>query len=257
MPLYIDDYEAATAHLTMLEDGAYMRLLRLCWRTPKCKLPNDEGWIFRKVRALNDEEKQAVRLVLAEFFTTGKGRVWSKRLLAVFLQKVEAHQNKIEAAEKARAAKQLKSKGNTPSKTETKQPSQQAQPEPEPDPDSYKIDDDDARERDLIFEKIEEKLAGSFGHTGRLTVQKWVVELGLASNEVLQTIDEVMGRKADALPPKRLNYFTESMRALASAKAAPALTPTSPPLHPPLNPPSTRPALDLKARAEAVKARTA
>ena len=33
-PLYIADYDSKTAHLTLEEDGAYLRLLRLCWRTP-------------------------------------------------------------------------------------------------------------------------------------------------------------------------------------------------------------------------------
>lgn len=29
-PLYVDDYEADTPHLTLEEDGAFSRLLRLC-----------------------------------------------------------------------------------------------------------------------------------------------------------------------------------------------------------------------------------
>nr|QQZ48877.1 DUF1376 domain-containing protein [Phenylobacterium glaciei] len=33
LPLWIDDYDAATSHLTAAEDGVYGRLLRLAWRT--------------------------------------------------------------------------------------------------------------------------------------------------------------------------------------------------------------------------------
>ena len=82
LPLFIDDYEAATAHLTMLEDGAYNRLLRLCWRSPGCKLPNDDAWIMRKMRAVTEVEQAAVRSVLDEFFTTGRGKIWSPVLLS-------------------------------------------------------------------------------------------------------------------------------------------------------------------------------
>jgi uncharacterized protein YdaU (DUF1376 family) len=40
MPLHIDDYEEATEHLTLEQDGAYMRLLRKCWRNGW--LPDDD-----------------------------------------------------------------------------------------------------------------------------------------------------------------------------------------------------------------------
>ena len=113
LPLFIDDYEAATAHLTMVEDGAYNRLLRLCWRSPGCKLPNDEAWIMRKMRATTEAECDAVRSVLNEFFTKGRGKIWSKRLLEVHLQKSVAHTGRVEAGKKGGTAKALKTNNSS------------------------------------------------------------------------------------------------------------------------------------------------
>lgn len=79
-PLYPADFEADTSHLTMLEDGAYNRLLRLCWMTAGCSLPDDEEWIMRRARARSEEEREAVRVVLAEFFVKRRKRVLNKRL---------------------------------------------------------------------------------------------------------------------------------------------------------------------------------
>jgi len=123
-PFYADRYEADTAHLTMLEDGAYNRLLRLCWRSPGCKLPHDLPWIFRQLRAHSAEDQTAVEVVLAEFFTKGRGKIWSKKLLQVYVQVSVAHQNKSEAGKKGAAAKALKSNKSEAStaKAELKQP---------------------------------------------------------------------------------------------------------------------------------------
>ena len=79
-PLYLSDFEAKTSHLTIAEDGAYNRLLRVCWMTPGCSMPADEGWIMRRVRAHTEDEKEAVRAVLDEFFTVKDGRYFSPAL---------------------------------------------------------------------------------------------------------------------------------------------------------------------------------
>ncbi|WP_172823716.1 YdaU family protein [Paracoccus aminovorans] len=103
---YPTDYEADTAHLTLLEDGAYSRLLRLCWMTPGCSLPDDEGWIFRRLRVRGDDEKQAVRSVLNEFFRKVDGRICNDRLAreheqAVGRQEAASENGKKSAAKKA------------------------------------------------------------------------------------------------------------------------------------------------------------
>ncbi len=65
--LHIGDYEAATAHLTMLEDAAYGRMLRVYYRT-EAPLPADIKKVCRLMRAQSKPERDAVEQVLREFF---------------------------------------------------------------------------------------------------------------------------------------------------------------------------------------------
>lgn len=65
--LHLGDYEAATAHLTVLEDGIYGRLLRLYYRTEK-PIPADIKQACRLVRATSKPERDAVQQVLSDFF---------------------------------------------------------------------------------------------------------------------------------------------------------------------------------------------
>lgn len=65
--LHIGDLTEATAHLSMLEDGAYGRLLRKYYATEK-PLPADVKQVQRLVGARTKEEREAVETVLAEFF---------------------------------------------------------------------------------------------------------------------------------------------------------------------------------------------
>jgi uncharacterized protein YdaU (DUF1376 family) len=133
LPLYIDDYEAGTAHLSLLEDGAYSRLLRLCWRTPGCKIPSDEAWIFRKLRATTEAEHQAIRSVIAEFFKTSRGTIFSPRLLKVHVQVSVSHLRRKEAGKTGGKAKAQKTKDIEPSNAVA----MPKQPEPEPEPIRY------------------------------------------------------------------------------------------------------------------------
>jgi uncharacterized protein YdaU (DUF1376 family) len=65
--LHIGDYEAATVHLSMLEDAAYCRMIRIYYRTEK-PLPPDVNLVCRLVRASNKLEREAVQQVLTDFF---------------------------------------------------------------------------------------------------------------------------------------------------------------------------------------------
>lgn len=64
---HIGDYDSATAHLSMLEDGAYRRLISLYYRTEK-PLPIGIPAVCRLVRAVTKQEREAIANVLAEFF---------------------------------------------------------------------------------------------------------------------------------------------------------------------------------------------
>lgn len=65
---HIGDYDSATAHLSMLEDAAYSRLMRLYYRK-ELPIPVDVAEACRLIRAHTKEERKAVESVLREFFT--------------------------------------------------------------------------------------------------------------------------------------------------------------------------------------------
>lgn len=83
-PMYPADFEADTSHLTLEEDGAYNRLLRLMWMTPGCSLPDDPAWIARRMRTSIADYDRVVFPLLDEFFERAKGRVFSPRLMREF-----------------------------------------------------------------------------------------------------------------------------------------------------------------------------
>lgn len=129
-PMYPTDFEADTSHLSMAEDGAYNRLLRICWMTPGCTMPTDEAWIMRRVRAQSDEDREAVKIVLSEFFTVVKGRYSNARLAKEFASAIEAHEKRKKAGSRGGLAKALKTNKSTSSNAKA----MLKQPEPEPEP---------------------------------------------------------------------------------------------------------------------------
>lgn len=64
---HLADYTQATAHLSMLEDAAYSRMLRWYYANEK-PLPLEIKAIERLVRAQSKQEREAVKTVLEEFF---------------------------------------------------------------------------------------------------------------------------------------------------------------------------------------------
>jgi uncharacterized protein YdaU (DUF1376 family) len=129
-PLYPDDFEADTAHLTLAEDGAYNRLLRLCWRTPGCSLPVEREWIYRRMRAHSDDDRRVVDTVLEEFFTVSEGRLTNARIAREWTQANAAHKRRKFAGRKGGSAKALKNNETEPSNATA----MLKQPEPEPEP---------------------------------------------------------------------------------------------------------------------------
>lgn len=63
----IDDFNAATAHLTHVERSLYFGAIHLYYKLEK-PLETDFARLSRRLMARSDEEKQALRYVLDEFF---------------------------------------------------------------------------------------------------------------------------------------------------------------------------------------------
>jgi uncharacterized protein YdaU (DUF1376 family) len=129
-PMFPTDFEAKTSHLTLAEDGAYNRLLRLAWMTPSCSIPADRAWVYRRLRAHTEVDQAVVEAVIEEFFETENGRLSNARLTREWLSANEAHARRKLAGEKGGKAKALKTKeaDNSNATAMLKQP----EPEPEP-----------------------------------------------------------------------------------------------------------------------------
>jgi uncharacterized protein YdaU (DUF1376 family) len=92
---HIGDYAEATSHLTMIEDGAYSRLIRKYYATEK-PLPADIAKVQRLVNARSRAEKQAVRDVLEEFFFL-EGDGWHNKRCDEDIAKYQAGEPEREA----------------------------------------------------------------------------------------------------------------------------------------------------------------
>lgn len=66
-PFHIGDYLSATRHLSWEEDAAYRRLLDTYYTSEK-QLPADFRAVYRLVMANTESQREAVKIVLEEFF---------------------------------------------------------------------------------------------------------------------------------------------------------------------------------------------
>lgn len=63
----IKDYRADTAHLSLLEHGAYRQLLDWYY-LDQTNIPKETEVVFRRLRAVTEEDRKAIVFVLSEFF---------------------------------------------------------------------------------------------------------------------------------------------------------------------------------------------
>lgn len=101
-PFFVADYARDTAQLSMLEDGAYRRLLDHCYLTGQA-LPTAAVQLHRICRAVLPEEQAAVDAVVGQFFTLGE-QGWVH-------QRVEAELRKNSEISKKRSTAALKRHG--------------------------------------------------------------------------------------------------------------------------------------------------
>lgn len=88
MPLYTGDYMRDTQHLSLLEHGAYLKLLMYCW-DQKGPAPQDERRLMGICNARSKEEISAVYAILEEFFVLMDDGWYNKRI-ADEVRKAEA-----------------------------------------------------------------------------------------------------------------------------------------------------------------------
>jgi len=149
-PMFPTDFEAKTSHLTLAEDGAYNRLLRLAWMTPGCSVPADRTWVYRRLRAQTETDQAVVEAVIGEFFTEENGRLSNAMLTREWLAANEAHARRKQAGAKGGKAKSLKAQENVPSNATP----MLKQPEPEPEPEPI-VERDKSLSRASVNETVE------------------------------------------------------------------------------------------------------
>ena len=79
LPLFTDAFIADTGHLSAQETGAYLMLLMVAWRTPDCRLPDDDDKLARWARVDRRTWKRLKPTVM-EFWSLGGGFWTQKRL---------------------------------------------------------------------------------------------------------------------------------------------------------------------------------
>lgn len=92
----IADYRKDTSHLTLLEHGCYRQLLDQYYLNEQ-PLPLDESKLFRLLSARTNDEKQAIKNVLQDFFNETEIGFIHKRCDS----EIEIYHSRIESASKA------------------------------------------------------------------------------------------------------------------------------------------------------------
>lgn len=108
---HLGDYVRDTAHLSMLEDGAYRRLLDAYYIREE-PLPLTMRDVFRLTRAQSKQDREAVETVLREFFTeTAEG--WRHARCDREIGRFQDKQRKARASAEARwSQRKPQSEGN-------------------------------------------------------------------------------------------------------------------------------------------------
>jgi uncharacterized protein YdaU (DUF1376 family) len=127
LPLWTDSWVADTHHLTRAARGTYHDLLVLMWRTPGCRVPNDDDWLSARLHMTLTEIRTELRPLVLEFCQTDGNWLWQKRLRKEFsfVRRQSAAQS-VRAKAKWRKEKAISPRdattGNAPTPTPTPTP---------------------------------------------------------------------------------------------------------------------------------------
>lgn len=107
LPLWTDAYLGDTRHLTTLEHGAYLLLMMTAWRTPDCRLPDNDKLLARWA-GLGPRQWQQIKPQVMQFWHLDEGHWVQKRLSkeAVWVRKsATANKERASLGGKAKALK--------------------------------------------------------------------------------------------------------------------------------------------------------
>lgn len=98
LPIWTDAYLADTIHLTPEQHGIYYLLLLHTWRTPGCKIPDDDEWLAGRFRMPVEWVREKVRPVLKEFYALHGVCMMQKRLSAEYAYVTAKRKKRVDAA---------------------------------------------------------------------------------------------------------------------------------------------------------------
>jgi uncharacterized protein YdaU (DUF1376 family) len=84
LPLWTAPWVADTCHLAYAQRGLYHDLLVLMWRTPGCRVPNDDAWLARHLKLSPQEVAGVLRPLISEFCQSDGNWLTQKRLKKEF-----------------------------------------------------------------------------------------------------------------------------------------------------------------------------
>lgn len=125
-PFYWRDYAGDTAHLTMVQHGAYLLLMQHYY-LKGAALPANAELLHRVCRCTTDTERDAVQAVLGEFFALVDGEYHHARIDAELEKSRKISKVRKEAAESRHAKAGANADANAPANTVQKH----TQPQPQ------------------------------------------------------------------------------------------------------------------------------
>jgi uncharacterized protein YdaU (DUF1376 family) len=112
LPLWTDAWMADTGHLSRKERGTYIDLIILMWRTPGCRVPNDNGWLAKHMRMYPAEVERELRPIIREFCQSDGNYLCQKRLQREFVRAFQSSQKQSVRAKRRWEKEKGLSRGN-------------------------------------------------------------------------------------------------------------------------------------------------
>ena len=129
LPIFTDTLLADCGNLNDSAFGAYHRILYLLWRSPKCRIPNDEKWIAHKLGRSIEDYRKIFKPLIEEFCKTTGNWIYQKRLSKEYLFVKNKSKKQSDKAKLRWDKEKLKCRGNAPTPTPT--PTQESKKERE------------------------------------------------------------------------------------------------------------------------------
>lgn len=81
IPLYVDDYQRDTRHLSAEEHGVYLLLLMAAWASPSASLPDDDHMLAGLAKLSAAKWKKIKPVVMAFWDFDGRSKKWAQKRL--------------------------------------------------------------------------------------------------------------------------------------------------------------------------------